>query len=834
MKHLLLFLSLFAFSYSYGQNRDCDPVVLKGSEVSCMRGETPTQVVAFRYAGNQWIQIPVQIDEMIVKDIQAPYGPNDCPYKSTEPIAWNVLFYADTKTYTGGDTTDPKFDNDDELVFMAKDAGDLAPASSCPGGVVQSTKCEIKVNDPLDNSTLGYVYVFRQSGGLSQGAGKDYVTHNFSYANNYKQAYVHCAKKQTGVNPETTTIRTDNYEIGFIFRWVETVLKIFSGNASGVDILDRHQFTINTTGCDHTEETFSTSQGAIIAATDGPVRAIRSVIGANSGTYMQMTYLFTDCKVEYMMNFRLHPANGYHDLYDFSPAASGMKYHSNQNMGGVTINGSQDAVTTTNPNQWELITGNQGTIVSSFEFETDMSTGTLSQYDAGQVQGGVYAYYDDSGNGTGFKCTGDGQAIGTSGFRLKTQECTDRRFTFDQYPECMPGRVKTFTQWRTHYILPPNQTTSVASKYGSYAKNPLQGVIKAIGSCSQTGATCNDGIQNGNETGVDCGGSCSPCPVTPTCNDGIQNGNETGVDCGGSCSPCPVNPTCNDGIQNGNETGVDCGGSCSPCPVNPTCNDGIQNGNETGVDCGGSCSPCPVNPTCNDGIQNGNETGVDCGGSCSPCPVNPTCNDGIQNGNETGVDCGGSCSPCVSSCPTPTGLNTTNITTNKAKLNWSAVSGARNYTVQIRALGTSTWTIRNARRNTLSVSKLQPGTTYEWQVRTNCTNASSAFSNTVTFRTTGGSANSNLSMLQNNIVLEEEEDLSVNLYPSPVSDVLNIEATADIVQLSILDLTGRLVRTVTTAETTTMTVSINSLPQGHYFVRVQTKVGATTLRFVKQ
>ena len=54
---------------------------------------------------------------------------------------------------------------------------------------------------------------------------------------------------------------------------------------------------------------------------------------------------------------------------------------------------------------------------------------------------------------------------------------------------------------------------------------------------------------------------------TPTCNDGFQNGDETGVDCGGSCPDvCP--PTCDDGIQNGDETGVDCGGSfCDPCIV---------------------------------------------------------------------------------------------------------------------------------------------------------------------------------------------------------------------------------------------------------------------------
>ena len=54
------------------------------------------------------------------------------------------------------------------------------------------------------------------------------------------------------------------------------------------------------------------------------------------------------------------------------------------------------------------------------------------------------------------------------------------------------------------------------------------------------GPTCSDNIQNGNETGVDCGGpDCAPCQTTPTCDDNIQNGNETGVDCGGpDCAPC--------------------------------------------------------------------------------------------------------------------------------------------------------------------------------------------------------------------------------------------------------------------------------------------------------
>ena len=138
--------------------------------------------------------------------------------------------------------------------------------------------------------------------------------------------------------------------------------------------------------------------------------------------------------------------------------------------------------------------------------------------------------------------------------------------------------------------------------------------------------------------------------VSPTCKDGIQNGNEKGVDCGGSCPACP---TCKDGIKNGNELGVDCGGNI--CPECPTCKDGIKNGNELGVDCGGSCPACP---TCKDGIKNGNELGVDCGGSCPACP---TCKDGIKNGNELGVDCGGSCAGvfCPFQCPTAAPLPVT-------------------------------------------------------------------------------------------------------------------------------------------------------------------------------
>jgi len=74
---------------------------------------------------------------------------------------------------------------------------------------------------------------------------------------------------------------------------------------------------------------------------------------------------------------------------------------------------------------------------------------------------------------------------------------------------------------------------------------------------------CTNGIQDGDEEGIDCGGTF--CPPCPSCTDGIQNGDETDIDCGGpDCPPCP---TCEDGIQNRDEEGIDCGGTfCDPCP----------------------------------------------------------------------------------------------------------------------------------------------------------------------------------------------------------------------------------------------------------------------------
>ena len=83
-------------------------------------------------------------------------------------------------------------------------------------------------------------------------------------------------------------------------------------------------------------------------------------------------------------------------------------------------------------------------------------------------------------------------------------------------------------------------------------------------------STCFNNLQDGDETGVDCGGSCRTCA---TCTDGVLNqgeyktsldlGNSIVSDCGGP--NCPSCPTCSDGVRNQEEQGIDCGGPCQAC-----------------------------------------------------------------------------------------------------------------------------------------------------------------------------------------------------------------------------------------------------------------------------
>ena len=125
----------------FGADRDFEPIVLTGSDVSALSAAHPNEVAAFRYDSSGWTRIPSQIDEREYIDYAWAYNGRDgirCDTTITNPV-WcfefpDVVFgtaYMDDGTFTGPDS-DPFVDADDELVFMAKDAGSRAPSNAPP------------------------------------------------------------------------------------------------------------------------------------------------------------------------------------------------------------------------------------------------------------------------------------------------------------------------------------------------------------------------------------------------------------------------------------------------------------------------------------------------------------------------------------------------------------------------------------------------------------------------------------------------------------------------------------------------------------------------------
>src|SRR6478736_487052 len=177
----------------------------------------------------------------------------------------------------------------------------------------------------------------------------------------------------------------------------------------------------------------------------------------------------------------------------------------------------------------------------------------------------------------------------------------------------------------------------------------------AQGGADGTLDTCANQVRDSKESDVDCGGTskCDRCSLNAKC--ASNNDCETQFCRSGRCA----DPTCLDKIQNQDETGVDCGGVCSPCDVGQRCS--------VNEDC--STAPCVKNVCgdhCVNGVKDVDESDKDCGGvTCAPCDDSKgcrsaadckstqclnsrcnaaTCSDQLQNQDESDIDCGGVCS----------------------------------------------------------------------------------------------------------------------------------------------------------------------------------------------
>jgi len=470
MKRILtLFSLLVPYSLVFSQistlNRPNDPVVLTGAQLPAFSGMQPSEIVGFKFVNGSWTQIPIQVDEMALLDIVIPYGPL-AAQAGYPPSASNpkILMYCDPSTFTGNDPN-PNFDPDDELVFMAKDAGGQSDGST-PAGVVAGSCREILITDPI--SGVGYVYLFQNAGSLQQGAGLSYV----SYTSNLSST-VGFPVNADITNVENTLIATSKYSWRFSAEWVSDEFKLAIGN--NVNLLDRYKNFFADGNCIRHEDAFSAAQNAFVTAKAGPIRVIRSYMGAVSGPLTQRTHWFYEGRQDIATDLRVHNINSIIDAFDYNSNANGMIYRNNLNTNGVAINGQPDVVAL-GPIQWEQVSGNQGTISILHRNITNMVSPT---------DGSFTSYYDDNASNPASNCTGDGQAWGTSGVRatFTGSICTDPMAS-----GCSNQWYRTLQSRRTVYADAPNGAATTAETYNTQFNTPL---VVTVSACPTPAATFN-------------------------------------------------------------------------------------------------------------------------------------------------------------------------------------------------------------------------------------------------------------------------------------------------------------------------------------------------------
>ena len=438
---IAVLLSSLAAAQADPLDRPADPVVLSGALTDALRGVPPGEVVAFRYAAGAWAQVPVQVDERFVVDYAQVYNG-----VGGDGRGFSALAYADAGTFTGPDP-DPGLDADDEVVVMAADAGDRAPRGSAPPGLASDP---VEVQLARRDGRRAYVYLGRQSGGLDPAAGADYVRYRFRLAaGTYRDDYAIAR----GPNPEDTDVVTDAYARHFSDRWVSDEMRV----GGGPDLLDRFQVFYGerngTPTCARTEDTFSGGEGAFVTNKDGPVRAIRVYVGANSGPLTERAHVFYARREDVITTLRVHAIPSIHDVVDYEPGL-GLRYTNNLLAGFLDVDGAPDADVPAGDPAWEAVTGAAGTVVSTYVTDTTLPG----------LQTGFYRKDDASATA----CTGDRRPIGMSGVYATPLPCTDPTLSVD---ECQLGY--RLVSRRTLQYAPPDLSRDAILALHRAAAEPL-------------------------------------------------------------------------------------------------------------------------------------------------------------------------------------------------------------------------------------------------------------------------------------------------------------------------------------------------------------------------
>ncbi|MDP9142237.1 MAG: hypothetical protein M3O62_15795 [Pseudomonadota bacterium] len=163
------------------------------------------QIAGYAWRNNAWVEIPLQVDERMPYFL-ANGNSSFSIYSGTDAetsYVWDVESWGKTQgrcnaEYDRNNTDDGAnegvaapvadpvagLDADDEIVFMAADAGGTAPAGRRPAGTRAGSGQQINLIDPLSPATLRTVYLFRKNSAPAF-TGQHYV--RYTPANNADQ-----------------------------------------------------------------------------------------------------------------------------------------------------------------------------------------------------------------------------------------------------------------------------------------------------------------------------------------------------------------------------------------------------------------------------------------------------------------------------------------------------------------------------------------------------------------------------------------------------------------------------------------------------------------------
>ncbi|MBS1658849.1 MAG: T9SS type A sorting domain-containing protein [Bacteroidetes bacterium] len=184
-------------------------------------------------------------------------------------------------------------------------------------------------------------------------------------------------------------------------------------------------------------------------------------------------------------------------------------------------------------------------------------------------------------------------------------------------------------------------------------------------------------------------------------------------------------------------------------------------------------------------------------------------------------------------CEVPSGLTTTNIKSNSAKVNWNTVATAQTYSVRYRKTGTAPWTKTSTQSNFKKLAGLQPNTQYDWSVKTVCDAASNVSSD--------WSTPQNFTTKPMRLEDEDEADTAPEVFPNPFSSSYAVSFSLlknSPVVIGIFDLAGKRIQTLFNAslESGEHDISFDGaeLNTGIYLLQLKTNEKTEVLKMVKE